>query len=584
MLKRRQRPARSGWAEKGVNPRIVQGPIGILRSFTAANPHLSSDPIVQSILDHLGRGDYARAVEISGSLLRPEFGSDPGLMASTLQFKAFFEKIPFPGDSDKRKVTALSAFHKAERLNRITNRRLQHYLFDNTNRLWKGSSDVRDVVFLAREKIRQVLGSLTEHKYLSILRGARPGGGVCLGTRLREKVAPVFKYTDSDPVAYPDSLPIVLDYLRQNQGLCFSSNWIDWSAGKVRTATTTANRVSFVPKNAKTFRSIAVEPNLSLILQLGVHEYLRKLFERRGVAFIDDQRPNQLYSRLGSMGSSLDNLSTIDLSMASDTMSYKLVEFLIPSDWFELFRCLRAPSTLIDGVTFDNAKFSSMGNGLTFALETLVFWGLSESARLISNSNGLVSVYGDDIVIPSSAALLLTEVLQFCGLIVNNEKSFITGNFKESCGTFWYRGRCITPVYLRDYSLRYMDLCRIYNSTLHIDDEAYKSLRSSILGLLKPFGLRFGLQNEDLGSCIFTSFAYAKGCGALKYSPDIQNYTFYVMAESQKSYVSDEYREYLSSLLSGRERSLPLKGRTSFVKRKQTQGKDPRWFVAYLGT
>jgi len=342
--------------------------------------------------------------------------------------------------------------------------------------------------------------------------------------------------------------------------------------------------LAFVPKNAKTFRSIAVEPNLNVILQLGVHEFLVELFHQKSVATIDDQQPNQLLAKLGSTHSSLsDTLCTLDIRNASNSVCKTLVEWLVDDpSWFALLDSLRCHNFVFDGVETSLEMFSSMGNGFTFALETLIFKALSEGARVACGGFGVTSVYGDDIITTSASALLLVETLGFCGFSLNSDKSFIHGPFRESCGTDWYDGKCTTPVYLRSEKLRYSDVCRIYNFLQTHPRSMCSFVSGFLLRSLKPFGLKFGLENEELGSCLFTSFAYALGANQLKYHSHWQTYRFRAILEKghTRRDASDDER-YWSALLSGGAGDLPIKGRTSFVSRWMTAGTDSRWWKHY---
>jgi len=103
---------------------------------------------------------------------------------------------------------------------------------------------------------------------------------------------------------------------------------------------------------------------------------------------------------------------------------------------------------LPDGSIMRQEKFSSMGNGFTFPLETLIFWGLAASC---CENNSDASVYGDDIVIPTDKYDLLVEVLQVCGFEVNVGKSYNTGLFRESCGKDYFSGIDVRPTYPRGW-------------------------------------------------------------------------------------------------------------------------------------
>ena len=52
-------------------------------------------------------------------------------------------------------------------------------------------------------------------------------------------------------------------------------------------------------------------------------------------------------------------------------------------------------------------------------------------------------VFGDDIIIKANDANHLIDVLQVCGWQTNLTKTFLHGNFRESCGGFVSCGRKI---------------------------------------------------------------------------------------------------------------------------------------------
>lgn len=96
-------------------------------------------------------------------------------------------------------------------------------------------------------------------------------------------------------------------------------------------------RVVTVDKDSKTDRTIGAEPTLNTYVQKGIGRTIRKRLRRVGVD-LDDQRINQTWAELAL---SLD-LATVDLSSASDLISYGLVELLLPPDWFRLLRAARS--------------------------------------------------------------------------------------------------------------------------------------------------------------------------------------------------------------------------------------------------
>lgn len=203
-------------------------------------------------------------------------------------------------------------------------------------------------------------------------------------------------------------------------------------------------KLQFVPKNAKTYRSIIVEPILNSFYQLGIGAYLRQRLRRVGVD-LDDQSRNQALARSGSIGGSL---ATIDLSSASDTISRELVYELLPLDWSRFLETGRTSHVVYRGTHIHLEKFSSMGNGFTFELETLIFWALSDAVLSLRGlPHGWLSTYGDDIVIPVEAVPDLEEVFRSVGFTINMAKSFWSGPFRESCGKDFFQGIDIRPYY-----------------------------------------------------------------------------------------------------------------------------------------
>lgn len=166
------------------------------------------------------------------------------------------------------------------------------------------------------------------------------------------------------------------------------------------------------------------------------------------------------------MGSSTGAVATLDLSMASDCLSKNLVAELLPYDLYAMLDKLRTPTVQLSGLVqpgkmkklfgvsavvdavIELEKFSSMGNGYTFELESMIFYALADSCvRHLKGNTQMVSVYGDDIIVPVEAVPLLTEVLSHCGFLLNKDKSFSEGPFRESCGADYLFGFDIRPFY-----------------------------------------------------------------------------------------------------------------------------------------
>lgn len=218
------------------------------------------------------------------------------------------------------------------------------------------------------------------------------------------------------------------------------------------------NVLTVVPKNAKTDRTICYEPHCNIRLQLMVGSYLKRRLLLKAGLNLSLQSVNRNLSKIASRDGTY---ATIDLKSASDTIAATVVELLLnqSGDWYELLNTLRSQRTeWPDGSVLLNQKFSSMGNGFTFELETLVFYAL---ARTITSD---VTVYGDDIIVPTEHCSEVCSLLERFGFAINTAKSFSSGHFRESCGADMFRGSDVTPVYLRTLPKYRGDLIKLHNA------------------------------------------------------------------------------------------------------------------------
>lgn len=559
---------------KDVNPEVDASPLDIARVYASSVPVLAFHPTIVSILDHFGQGRIQAGLQALDDL-SVEFDRqyDRSSFQHFRQFSAFLKKIPWETKEFDRRRNAIKAFLDSELRCAETNK---FFRMEGQAQL---SQDLWLTLWRAKMYVRKVLGRLTPNRYQRILRLSRPGGGVSIGTWNRLRTSPIYKYMATDPVVTPLAKPVAIDLLRHHsvwlKQFVEPGTWED-GAFKIQPqwVVTRSNRVSFVPKDAKTFRSIAVEPSVNIMLQLGVHEYFRDILWSQASTDIGDQSINQILAYLGSRGSfGGEGLATLDLKSASDSICVELVRFLLPDDWFTLLDALRCHYFTLDGVEYVSEKFSSMGNGFTFALETLIFKALCEGALSVCGG-GVSSVYGDDIIISTRAALLLTEALNVCGLVVNNNKSFYFGPFRESCGTDWYEGVNVTPLYLRDRVLRLTDSHRVLNTWG--SRPSGSKVRKFLLDRMKLSGepLIFGLENEDPSTCIFTSFAYAKGGKLLRWDPHVQNWRFRGVVERPLPDTSAPVEwNYLQALLTGEKGRCFLRGTGIFKTTWLTPGR-----------
>lgn len=218
-----------------------------------------------------------------------------------------------------------------------------------------------------------------------------------------------------------------------------------------------------VPKDSSSNRTITVEPILNQFVQQGLNTILRDSISHCSILSrclaLSDQTKNQ---HLALEGSRTGKWATIDLKAASDLLSLKLVKIVFGSHVEFLQHAIdcRTPAVNDGNSDIPIGKFAGMGNALTFPIQSIVFAVIAMTAildmkhecaskRNLERAARRIRVYGDDIIVDSLYAHQVVNWLVLFGLKVNQRKSFLTGNFKESCGVDAYRGVDITPIYLK---------------------------------------------------------------------------------------------------------------------------------------
>jgi hypothetical protein len=207
------------------------------------------------------------------------------------------------------------------------------------------------------------------------------------------------------------------------------------------------NTIVTVPKDSKTERVIAVEPGLNLWFQKACGKMIRRRLAYRASIDLNSQEWNQ---KLSYSSSKNGELATADFSSASDSISTEVIRELLPPDWFTLLDSCRSKYGTHADAPLKWEKFSSMGNGFTFELESLIFFAAAHSVCEYKGVEATVSVFGDDVILPVTCMDLFSEFSAFLGFTVNRKKSYSTGWFRESCGSHYYNGIDVKPVFLKE--------------------------------------------------------------------------------------------------------------------------------------
>lgn len=211
------------------------------------------------------------------------------------------------------------------------------------------------------------------------------------------------------------------------------------------------SRCTFVPKTSKTSRMVCIEPSLNMFFQLGFGAILEdRLREFFGISLESQPDVNR---RLACSGSKDGSLATIDLKSASDSVSIRLCETLLPKWVFDLLLTLRSRTTDINGQSHALFMISTMGNGFTFPLQTIIFTSLLRAVhRVFMPGTPLaenLSCFGDDLICRREIYDRVIHYLKMFGFKPNISKSFNEGAFRESCGTDWFFGQPVRPVFIK---------------------------------------------------------------------------------------------------------------------------------------
>lgn len=369
------------------------------------------------------------------------FARSAELVRCLLQIEAFFKKNESLKCGIDTEQVALSSFLKSEAQCRRTNRRLTHYLCDYPDRL---SPEMHRMVERAREYISHVLGPF-EIFFKSLPMHVRFSSGATAthnrkysyaGRRLRRSAS-----VTGSCWPYADAL-------------------YSWASlpGNFRGRIVAWNRVLFVYKNFKTKRTIACESEGNSLFQLAFDSYAKRRLARNGQDLRCQER-NQHEAYLGSLSGSI---ATEDFASASDTVALAPVAALFDPSWYRYLSGIRSGlGRLPDGTMVKYEKFSSMGNGSTFTIETLIF-----AACAYAVGSRKFQVYGDDVTLEAEYSHPFRVLTRFLGFTINSEKSYNTGFYRESCGKHYVSGIDVTPFFIRSLKRHKPNVCHILNGLL----------------------------------------------------------------------------------------------------------------------
>lgn len=412
----------------------------------------------------------------------------------------------------------------------------------------------------ARRKIAEVLGTFSAEEFVS---GGRWGPGS--STLVKREEVSAFNKFRVDRGATREMYSLIGDW--------FHVAYPAWSptaltlTGERAVKIQAGNTVTTVPKNAKTNRVIAIEPGLNLWFQLAIGEMVSKRLRRVGID-LTTQEFNQNGAYVASKNG---DVATVDFSSASDSISIAVVEDLLPKRWFTLMNSCRSQFRGDLSPETKWNKFSSMGNGFNFPLQSLIFYACAWACLRELNISGEILVFGDDVLLPSAAYHLFSSFTAFMGFSVNLDKSYHQGYFRESCGSHYYDGVNCKPFYLKD---RIRSVQHIYqaansvrllahriNGNFYSCDARFRSVHRWLTKLC-PKPLRFRTPIENLNSGFISNWDEARPSRARH---QIEGWRYSGLVEQGVTFESDDHaillvRLWVPSTLEENNK-VPLKSR-----------------------
>jgi hypothetical protein len=243
-------------------------------------------------------------------------------------------------------------------------------------------------------------------------------------------------------------------------------------------------KLAIVPKDRRGPRIICTQPVGLMWIQQGQWRALRRAIETSRI--VQTNRPlgdgshssiqftrQEINGSLALESSRTRELATIDLSDASDLVSWGLVRFLCNKRNRQFLAASRATHVKIDGSIERLHMFAPMGSATCFPIETLVFWVLATARNLVSRgvtyadlrgrasaflalNRSEVFVFGDDILVRSETCKDVCDFFLEVGFKPNLRKTFSGGFYRESCGVDAFHGVRLDIVRLQTLTLTSM--------------------------------------------------------------------------------------------------------------------------------
>ena len=356
------------------------------------------------------------------------------------------------------------------------------------------------VLVRAKSLMKNVLGDLTTEE---LFHQCKHSGGSTVGVPFTDtSIERKFTY----PISMTPRVKSLMDiYLTFDSSLKASLKNLNEGNKSERYMFVRGSRATTVDKTVDKRRMIAVEPTGNMFFQQGLMEIM---YERMSAVGLDVAELPDRHKWLARTSSLSRNLATIDWSSASDCVSIELLRWLLPAKWYSQIDRVRSPEMEVNGRFLPVNMISTMGNAVTFPLETLVFWTVGRACKYtIDNptclspwiildkdeSTGGVSVFGDDCIVPTYMAESYMDFLVRVGFIVNTDKSHYGDTpFRESCGGDYLSGYNVRAFNLRAPTSRKLSA---------LEPWLYSVINALLPRYIQYFGTLRYIYDQDLFKC-----------------------------------------------------------------------------------
>jgi len=576
-----------------------------LTSFQNVKHFFTSD-IQRKIEGDLRRGDLTAcqhpSVEQKLSQAKKKGDMSVKDFSQLYQFYSLTKKLALPGNQKLCRDNGYAKLLDGEAKCKVTNMTIDARVSSNYALFDRVKMIIQDII----GDVPNNLFTGTEVKF-------GPGSTVNLNNRSFEQTGLFYKLTDR--LIVPERAKYYLAALVSS-----NPNWVSMLATHYRTQKNSdesyinyemrvfkkhfeivsndfPSKIGFVNKDSEEFRTIGIEMNGLMPLQMCIgNHFSRNLLKKTGINLNSQERNRHLAKLAKVFG-----LATIDLKNASGSIALLLVKALFPVDWYCLIEACRSSHGCATGEEpIEYEMVSSMGNGFTFELESLIFYAL---AKATCESEGVsdfeckrsLTVFGDDIILPQRCAATFMQNLTLFGFTANYEKSFTEGFFYESCGSDYYDGTDVRPFFLKRTVSTMKDFYFLLNSLLY---KAIQQERSDLLDIYKfcygfiadksSFGpLHFNLNDygkvrtDDLEAVLRVPLEFAQSNGGVVFNYTIQAWQYkkwiniaLLCPLSQSSQYAVRHARYMTFLRGTKAGEVALRGR---VKSRQITDVTSAW-------